>query len=106
MKKSDYQVKRQNVKIDFVRSAKINNKDQNITIRITLNENKGLYSIQPKITTNMIETSTTNNKALLKVVQDLTYEAVLYCQNWKKEWSEANPKEADPSNPQIPGLDD
>lgn len=88
MKKTDYQIKKGNEKIKFVRGVKINDKDTNLTVEITLNHNKGLYTIAPKITTSEVTDDEVLDKATCKVMADLLYEAMQYCIKWRKKIKE------------------
>lgn len=86
MKKTDYQVKKGSEKIKFIRGVKINDKDTNLTIQLSLNHNKGLYTIQPQLTTSEVTGDDTLDKETCKVVGDLLFEATVYAEEWRKEW--------------------
>ncbi len=93
MKKTDYQIKKQNTKVTFSRAVKLNDKDMNISIDVTMNHNKGLYTIQPKVATSHVEDTKVKRQALCKTIGDLTYEAIVYAENWRKEWAANQPKD-------------
>lgn len=93
MKKTDYQIKKGSEKVKFLRGVKINEKDTNLTVELTLNHNKGLYTIQPKISTSEVTGDEKLDRVTCEVVGDLLYEATLYAQNWRMEWLSKQPKE-------------
>lgn len=93
LKKGEFQQNKKNTKEEFVRSAKINGRDQNIVIDVILNHNKGLYNVQPKISAGMITGNKAEDKALLKVISDLTENAIEYCKEWREDWMVKNKME-------------
>ena len=86
MKRTDYSIKKGSEKIKFLRGVKINDKDTNLTIEMTLNHNKGLYTIQPKISTSEVAADPVLDKAMCKVVSELLYEATVYATLWRDNW--------------------
>lgn len=93
MNKKDYRIKKGPEKVKFLRAVKINDKDTNLSIEVTLNHNKGLYTLQPKVSTSEVSGDATLDKAMCKVVGDLLYEATLYCEKWRSEWRSNQPKD-------------
>ena len=93
MKKSDYVKKEQNQKIAFDRAAKIDGKDQNLRVNLTLNSQKGLFTIDTKIGFNKICDDKTRDTALLQTLAELQYEAVKEGLEWRKNWLKGNKEE-------------
>ena len=91
MKKGDFQIKKANEKRKVVRSAKINDKDTEISIEVTLNHNKGLYTLKPLISTSHIEEGDPKKNALCKLVGDLLFEAIKDAEQWREEWLSNRP---------------
>jgi hypothetical protein len=96
MKTTEFQVRPANKKEIYTRSAKINDRDVSINIELVMNELKGTFTILPKLTSQHFTGKAINDKATLKVVADLSYEALKKAHDWQDEWY-AN-KQADDAN--------
>lgn len=95
MKRQDYQIKRGIEKLKFERSCEINDRDTNLTIELSLNHSKGIYTVQPKVSTGEVTGEPKKDKATCAVVGELLFESIQYANNWRLQWLENNPKQGE-----------
>jgi len=94
MRKDEFQIKEQKQSLNFIKSEHINGKDQNLTVVLRLNHNKGLIDVSVKWSDNMIPEDGKEAINVLKSISDLMLEAKNYGLKWKKERAKAILEEA------------
>jgi hypothetical protein len=90
MKPEDFQIDKGNEIIDFKRGVMINDRSTEIKAVLTLNNKKGIFHIDTKISSGQITGKAALDKATLKLVADLIEEAIKYGMQWRKEWVDNN----------------
>lgn len=90
MKKTDYQIKKGTLPLDFQRGVEINGKASALTITLRLNYKKGLHTILPRLNHDQITGNAEDDENTLQTLNELMQEAINYAINWRREWDETN----------------
>jgi hypothetical protein len=104
LKKTDFQTNKKDATEHYERGAKINGRDVNLRIEVKKNFNKGLFTVKPIANSSLFVDEPTKDKATVKLMSDLMYEAVKDALSWKADWHEAN-ADSDNDNDQM-SIDD
>ena len=93
LKKGDYNLKKGTQKDQLERPVQINDKSMNLTVDYTLNHKKGLYDISLKWNFQAITEDDALDKATVKMLGELMFEARNKCIEWRKDWLKNQPDE-------------
>lgn len=96
LKKTDYMMNYGTLKIDFVRGVQIDGKTSNLSVQLSLNYKKDLFSVQPKLDNDQVTNDSALNKATLDTLQELTNEAMLHGIEWRTERKKLKEENSDP----------
>lgn len=100
MNPKDFQIKKKTFVVSFTRGVTINDIASELTVDISLNNLKGLFTIKPRINYNQVTGDDELDGATVETVGDLVQEAISYGLKWRREWEEANEK-SDPDQMKL-----
>lgn len=89
MNPKDFQIKKKTFVVSFTRPVSINDTASELTVDISLNNLKGLFTIKPKINFNQVTGDAELDGATIETVGDLIEEAIKYALAWRSEWEES-----------------
>ena len=89
MNPKDFQIKKKTFVVSFARPVTINDTASELTVDVSLNNLKGLYTIKPKINFNQVTGDAELDGATIETVGDLIEEAIKYALAWRSEWEES-----------------
>lgn len=89
MNSKDFQIKKKTFVVSFARPVTINDTASELTVDVSLNNLKGLYTIKPKINFNQVTGDAELDGATIETVGDLIEEAIKYALAWRSEWEES-----------------
>lgn len=89
LKPKDYTVQRGTEKIQYLRGVEIEREKSNLTVVLSKNNKKGIYTVQAQLTSKQI-TETAEDKQAVKMLGELMLQAIKDGAQWRDKWHKLN----------------